>query len=158
MPSVLGLLEAREKKVREEVAQLREEAERVQAALDAAECALQRLTDARATVAEVLAEPLAEEVGQARAVVAGRVVPERAEGVGIEVLAPEYQQIMQVLAARDAAGGLRIKPIALALGWEMTPARIEGVRSRVRRLAARGWATELRPNVFTAPPPVSAAD
>ncbi|MGP3974362.1 hypothetical protein ACTWQF_10145 [Streptomyces sp. 8N114] len=33
MPSVLGLLEAREKKVREEVARLREEAERVRAAL-----------------------------------------------------------------------------------------------------------------------------
>lgn len=32
MPSVLGLLEAREKKIREEVARLREEAERVQAA------------------------------------------------------------------------------------------------------------------------------
>ncbi|MEU2264886.1 hypothetical protein ABZ568_00225 [Streptomyces olindensis] len=31
MPSVLGLLETREKKVREEVARLREEAERVQA-------------------------------------------------------------------------------------------------------------------------------
>ena len=32
VPSVLGLLEAREKKVREEVARLRDEAERVQAA------------------------------------------------------------------------------------------------------------------------------
>ncbi|MFJ3308495.1 hypothetical protein ACIPSA_36720 [Streptomyces sp. NPDC086549] len=57
MPSVLGLLEAREKRVREEIAGLREEAERVQAALGAAERALERLVDARATVAEVLAEP-----------------------------------------------------------------------------------------------------
>ncbi|MER7666370.1 hypothetical protein [Streptomyces sp. NPDC096193] len=38
MPSVLGLLEAREKKVREEVARLREEAEQVHAALGEAEC------------------------------------------------------------------------------------------------------------------------
>ncbi|MFE2972479.1 hypothetical protein ACFXKC_54875 [Streptomyces sp. NPDC059340] len=37
MPSVLGLLEAREKKVREEVARLRQEAERAQAALGEAE-------------------------------------------------------------------------------------------------------------------------
>ncbi|WP_405853695.1 hypothetical protein OG361_14495 [Streptomyces sp. NBC_00090] len=54
MPSVLGLLKAREKKVREEVARLRQEAERVQAALGEAERALQRLADARVTVAEVI--------------------------------------------------------------------------------------------------------
>ncbi|MFD7700599.1 hypothetical protein [Streptomyces caelestis] len=36
---------------------MQEEAERVQAALGEAERALQRLVDARATVAEVLAEP-----------------------------------------------------------------------------------------------------
>lgn len=55
MPSVLGLLEAREKKAREEVARVRVQAERVQAALGEAERALQRLADARMTVAEVLA-------------------------------------------------------------------------------------------------------
>ncbi|MER5547286.1 hypothetical protein ABT072_33725 [Streptomyces sp. NPDC002589] len=42
---MLGLLEAREKRVREEVAGLREEAERVQAALGDAERALQRLVE-----------------------------------------------------------------------------------------------------------------
>ncbi|WP_404953271.1 hypothetical protein [Streptomyces sp. 147326] len=47
MPSVLGMLEAREKKAREEVARLREEAERVQTALAAAENTLTRLADAR---------------------------------------------------------------------------------------------------------------
>ncbi|MEV0743128.1 hypothetical protein AB0I51_46070 [Streptomyces sp. NPDC050549] len=46
MASVLGLLEAREKMVREEIARLREEAERVQAALGEAERELQRLVDA----------------------------------------------------------------------------------------------------------------
>ena len=50
---MLGLLEAREKKVREEVARLREEAERVRAALDAAESTLARPSEARETVAEV---------------------------------------------------------------------------------------------------------
>ncbi|MFF4748001.1 hypothetical protein [Streptomyces sp. NPDC001268] len=55
VPSVLGLLEAREKKAREEVARVRVQAERVQAALGEAERALQRLADARMTVAEVLA-------------------------------------------------------------------------------------------------------
>ncbi|MEU0663945.1 hypothetical protein [Streptomyces lavendulocolor] len=81
MPSVLGLLEAREKEVREEVARLRDEAERVQAALDEAERALQRLADVRVTVAEVLAEPpcaVVEPVGSAGA---GAVVPRWTEGM-----------------------------------------------------------------------------
>ncbi|MFD8339411.1 hypothetical protein ACFV42_43395 [Streptomyces solisilvae] len=50
MPSVLGLLEAREKKVLEEVARLREEAERAQAALGDAERALQRRPKAKRLV------------------------------------------------------------------------------------------------------------
>lgn len=151
MPSVFGLLEAREKRVREEVVRLREEAERVQAALGEAERALARLADARVTVAEVLAdEPPARGAGPVRSAVAGSVVPPRAEGVGVEVLASEYQQILSVLGPPEAAEGMRVKQIALALGWEPTPARVERVRSRVRRLAARGWATELRPNVFGA--------
>lgn len=150
MPSVLGLLEAREKKVREEVARLRQEAERVQAALDAAESALERLAGARVTVAEVLAESPGEDAGPVRGAVAGSVVPHRAEGVGTEKLAAEYQQILSVLAATDTAEGMRVKQIAVSLGWETTPARVEGVRSRVKRLAARGWACEVRPNVLTA--------
>ncbi|WP_169316702.1 hypothetical protein [Actinacidiphila oryziradicis] len=50
------------------MARLREEAERVQAALDAAEHALARLAGARETVAEVLAEAPAgsEEPGSCR--------------------------------------------------------------------------------------------
>ncbi len=79
MSSVLGLLESREKKVREEVARLREEAERVQTALDAAEYALRRLADARETVTDVLAERTAEETGPAQETVAGSIVPHRAE-------------------------------------------------------------------------------
>ncbi|MFG2873891.1 hypothetical protein ACGFYU_02580 [Streptomyces sp. NPDC048337] len=137
MPSVLGLLEAREKSVREEVAWLREEAERVQAALGVAERALWRLELARVTVAEVPAEESsAGAAGTVRAAVAGSVVPQRAEGVGVEVLAPEYQQILAVLAAPEAVGGIRAKQIAVQLGWQTTPARVEGLRPRVKRLMA----------------------
>lgn len=66
------------------------------------------------------------------------------------MLAPEYQRILAVLALPEASDGLRVKPIVVRLGWETTPARVEGVRSRVRRLAARGWAPEVRQNVFAA--------
>ncbi|WP_274919523.1 hypothetical protein [Streptomyces sp. WZ-12] len=118
MPSVLGLLEAREKKVREEVARLREEAERVQTALDAAQAALDRLSAARETVAEVMTELPADQDGVVRDAVPRSVVPNRSEGVGAEVLAPEYRQILSVLAAPDTADGLRVKPIAVRLGRE----------------------------------------
>lgn len=138
MASVLGLLEAREKKVREEVARLREEAERVQAALVAAEGALVRLSGARETVAEVLGEQAAQGGELTRGAVAGSTVPHRGENAVVEVLAPEYQQILRVLAVPEAADGMRVKQILAGLGWEATPTRLEGVRSRVKRLAARG--------------------
>jgi hypothetical protein len=90
MPSVLCLLEAREKKVRAEVARLREEAERITTALCAAEAQLERLGQARETVTEVLAEPDAGTAGQVEAAaVMGSTVPHRVEGVGAQVLAPE---------------------------------------------------------------------
>ncbi|MBT2529803.1 hypothetical protein J7E91_31610 [Streptomyces sp. ISL-99] len=150
MPSVLGLLEAREKKIREEVAQLREEAERIMAALSAAEVQLERLGQARETVTEVLAEPVAETTGQVRAAAVPRsTVPHRVEGVGAEVLAPEYQRIMSVLATPEADGGMRARQTTIALGEPAIPARVEGVRSRLKRLAARGWATEVEPGLFT---------
>jgi hypothetical protein len=102
----------------------------------------------RVTVAEVLSEEPADDRGPARGAVAGSVVPPRGEGMGVEALAVEYQQILSVLDAPQAAQGMRVKPIALQLGGQVTPARIEGVRSRVKRLVARGWAIEVRPNVF----------
>ncbi|MFW6694850.1 hypothetical protein [Streptomyces sp. MAR4 CNX-425] len=137
MPSVLGLLEARRKRVREEVARLREEAERIAAALSAAGAQLRRLGRARETVTEVLAEPEATETVQVQAAVAGSAVPHRAEGVSVAVLAVEYQRVPSVLAAPGAADGLRAKQIALALGKPTAPARVEGVRSRLQRLSAR---------------------
>ncbi|WP_371658304.1 hypothetical protein [Streptomyces sp. NBC_00280] len=148
MPSVLGMLEAREKKVREEVARLREEADRVQAALVAAEGVLVKLAAARETVAEVLGEQAGQGGVLPRSVVAGSTVPHWGENAVAQVLAPEYQQILRVLAALEAAGGMRVKQILAGLRWEATPTRVEGVRSRVKRLAARGWAAEVAPNVF----------
>jgi hypothetical protein len=148
VPSVLGMLEAREKKVREEVARLREEADRVQAALVAAEGTLVKLAGARETVAEVLGEQAGQGCVLTRSAVAGSTVPHRGEKAVAQVLAPEYQQIPRVLVAPAAAGGMRVKQILAGLGWEATPTRVEGVRSRVKRLAARGWAIEAAPNVF----------
>jgi hypothetical protein len=92
MPSVLDLLEAREKKMREDVARLRQEAERVQAALGEVERALQRPVDARGPVAEVLTEPTSPAAGPAPRPVAGSVVPYRIEGMAASVLALDCQR------------------------------------------------------------------
>lgn len=147
VPSVLGLLEAREKKVREEVARLREEAERVQAALGEAERAIQRLADARVTVAEVLAAPprgVVEPVGSAVA-----VVPRRAEGMPASVLPAVYQRIMSVLESAAGREGMRCQHLAAALNLQAVPAKVEGLRSKAKRLVDRGWALQTQPGVFT---------
>ncbi|MFJ5779847.1 hypothetical protein [Streptomyces sp. NPDC093094] len=144
MPSVLGLLEAREKKVREEVTRLR-----VQAALGEAERALQRLADARVAVAEVLAEPpraVVEPVGSA---VAGAVVPRRAGGMTASALPADYQRIMAVLESAAGPEGMRCQQLAAALGLQTVPAKVEGLRSKAKRLVERGWALQTRPGVFT---------
>jgi hypothetical protein len=150
VPSVVGLLEAREKKVREEVARLREEAERVQAALAAAELTLQRLAQARETVAEVLDEPPSVVAEPARSVVAGSLVPRWAEGMAASVLAPDYQRIVSVLESEAGPEGMRCRQLATALGLDAVPAKVEGLRSKAKRLVERGWALQVRPGVFTA--------
>ncbi|GCB52961.1 hypothetical protein [Streptomyces sp. NL15-2K] len=99
MPSVLGLLEAREKGVREENARLREEAERVRAVLGEAERALERLVDARAT----LAEPPSAVAEPQRGSVEGSPVPHRSDGMAASVLAPDCQRIVSV---PESVGGL----------------------------------------------------
>ncbi|WP_406355248.1 hypothetical protein OHB56_22325 [Streptomyces sp. NBC_01635] len=150
MASVLGLLEAREKKAREEIARLREEAEQVQAALGEAERVLQRLVDARVTVAEVLAEPPSAVVEPQRGPVAGSVVPHRTGSMTASVLAPDYQRIVSVLESEAGREGMRCQQLARALGLQVVPAKVEGVRSRAKRLVERGWARQVRPGVFTA--------
>ncbi|WP_327359979.1 hypothetical protein [Streptomyces sp. NBC_01296] len=103
------------------------------------------------TVAEVPAEePSAGVAGLVRTSVAGSIAPHRAEGIRVEVLAPGYQQILAVLAAPEAAYGIRAKQLTVQLGWQTTATGVEGVRSQVKRLTARGWAAEPRPNVFGA--------
>ncbi|MFF1257459.1 MULTISPECIES: hypothetical protein [unclassified Streptomyces] len=142
MPSVLGLLEAREKTVREEV-------ERLRAALDEAESRLARLADASETVTEVLAEPPRRVVEAVADTVAGSVVPRRAAGMTASVLPPDYQRIVSVLELEAGREGMRCQQLAVALGLQSVPAKVEGLRSKAKRLVERGWALQVRPGVFT---------
>lgn len=66
-----------------------------------------------------------------------RLVPDRVEGMGVEVLTPEYRRIMEIVASSD--GPVMARDVAVALGRETTPAKVEPVRGQLRKLADRGW-------------------
>lgn len=66
-----------------------------------------------------------------------RLVPERVDGMGMEVLTSDYRRIMEIVA--DADGPVMAKDVARALGRELTPAKVEPVRGQLRKLADRGW-------------------
>lgn len=82
-----------------------------------------------------------EEAAAALAPVPGSTVPPWRDGLPVTVLAPGYQRIVGVLERQRAAGHgpLRVKEIAVELGLGATPAKVEGLRSKARRLAERGW-------------------
>ncbi|MFF9186470.1 hypothetical protein [Streptomyces misionensis] len=155
MPSVMGLLEERERAARQRV-------EALQAELQEAEAAWERFVVARQTVAEVLAEPPAGEkapltevaahrparVGKA---VPGSVVPAWREGLAPDSLAPDYQRLVEILADRGGEA-MDCRQLAADLGLEVVAAKVEGVRSKVKRLAARGWLVEERPGMFRTVP------
>jgi hypothetical protein len=150
MPSVIGLLEERERVAAQRVEVLREEADRVLAELRDAELDWERFVVSRETVVEVLAGPDgAERAGtqvpadpepspsSGGGAVPGAVAPAWREGFAVSVLSPEYQRITAVLAASDAA--LTCKELASGLGVEPVAAKVEGVRSKANRLVRRGW-------------------
>ncbi|MFF2821316.1 hypothetical protein ACFVT9_38060 [Kitasatospora cineracea] len=153
MPSVMGLLEERERVARQRV-------EALQAELQEAEAVWERFVIARQTVAEVLAEPPAgeeasptgvtgERPARVASAVPGSVVSAWREGLDTDVLAPDYQRLVEVLAGSGEE--MDCRQLAAALGLEVVPAKVEGVRSKVKRLAARGWLLEERPGMFSVP-------
>ncbi|MFE6869314.1 hypothetical protein ACFVFS_22520 [Kitasatospora sp. NPDC057692] len=157
MPSVMGLLEERERAARRRV-------EALQAEFREAEAVWERFVIARETVAEVLAEPCVggevapvvvagERPVRSAAAVPGSVVPHWREGLVPAVLAPDYRRIMDVLAGGSGPGGetTDCRRLAVALGLEPVPAKVEGVRSKAKRLAARGWPVETSPGLFSVP-------
>ncbi|MFF7859194.1 hypothetical protein [Streptomyces sp. NPDC007904] len=150
--SVLGMLQEREAVARVRVEGLREEAVRLAEVLEAAEIELDRRVIAREELLEALAVSAAEstavttaeaeeETVPSLAPVPGSIVPPWREGLPVTVLAPDYQQILGVLEQRRSTGQgpLRAKEIAVELGLGATPAKVEGLRSKARRLAERGW-------------------
>lgn len=166
MPSVMGLIEERELVARQRVESLRDEVDRVVAELQEAESVYERLVIAKETVSQVLSEADKSGVAQVREparltvpkpaadrpeTASGSVVPVQQNGVEVTVLAPDYQQIMHILTDRERSGQgpMICRQIAEAMNLEAVPAKIEGVRSKAKRLAARGWLEEKSPGAFS---------
>ena len=150
--SVLGKLEEREAAARVRVEGLREEAARLAEVLEAAEIELDRRVIAREELVEALTGSAAgstavttteaeEEAAPSLVLLPGSTVPPWREGLPVTVLAPDYQRILGVLEQQRSTGHgpLRAREIAVELGLGSTPAKVEGLRSRARRLAERGW-------------------
>ncbi|MEC3919153.1 hypothetical protein [Nocardia sp. CDC160] len=74
------------------------------------------------------------------------LVPQHGAGMQVSVLPEDYQDVLEVLA--DAGRPLRAGHIAAALGLEVAPAKVEGLRSKLKRLVARGWLDEQTPGLF----------
>lgn len=171
MTSVMGLLEEREAAARVRAEEVRAEAERVLAELAEAEAVLERRVIARTELAEALAAPAgaadvqAGEVGEAvvaattevaKIPVAGSVVPRWHPGASVDALAVDYRRIVELVeSAAVGAEGISAGEVTDRLGLEMVPAKIEGVRSKARRLAERGWLTRAATGRFTPRPSTS---
>jgi hypothetical protein len=166
MPSVVGLLEQHELAARRRVDGLREEADRIQAELAAAEQEWQEWAIARRRVNTVLdpddgAAPDTEVIPDPRdadaqsaprdAAKAKSQVPVWRQGLTWSVLSVDYQRILKALAdrARLHQGPLTCQEMAAAFGMDVVPARVEALRSKAKRLVARGWLAERQPGRFT---------
>lgn len=171
MPSVVGLLEQRELGARRRVDELREAADRIQAELAVAEREWKEWAIACSRVGEVLAPvdesgqdhapaeetvPTAEEqtgrTSQAPTAAKSKSqVPVWCEGLAWSVLSVDYQRILTALADRDRLrqGPLTCQEMAAAFGMDVVPARVEALRSKAKRLVARGWLAERQPGRFT---------
>ncbi|KUM68206.1 hypothetical protein [Streptomyces curacoi] len=169
MPSVVGLLEKHELAARRRVETLREEADRIEAELAVAEQEWQEWTIARKRVGVLLSARgdgsadavAAKEPGDTRtqaeappptaAAKPKSQVPVWRQGLAGAALSVDYQRIVQALADRVRLGQapLSCQELTALFGVEVVPARVEALRSKAKRLVARGWLAEPAPGRFT---------
>lgn len=73
------------------------------------------------------------------------------EGLALSALSVDYQRIVQLLADRARFGQrpLTCQEMAAAFGMDVVPARVEALRSKAKRLVARGWLAEPGAGRFT---------
>ena len=71
-------------------------------------------------------------------------------GLGASALPESYRDLLEVV--QDAGCPLRAVQIAAAAGLSTDKAKVEGLRAKLKRLAARGWlAEDAGPGLFGLP-------
>jgi hypothetical protein len=157
MGSLIEELRRREAAARAEADQLRSRIEELAEDLARAEEQVSRLAIAREEVTRVLEQPAgtglsgdagapAEEPGPGSPI--GLVtVPPWQEGAEASVLPQAYQDLLEVAA--DAGRPLRAAEFAVAAGLGTDRAKVEALRSKLKRLAGRGWLAEEPGGLFT---------
>ncbi|MFI6956576.1 hypothetical protein ACIBJI_24295 [Nocardia sp. NPDC050408] len=97
-------------------------------------------------VKPVAQQPVSGGVGSGIGLV---LVPPRRAGVEAAVLPGDYCDILAVLA-QGGVRGLRAGQVATELGIAATDrSKVEGLRSKLKRLVARGWAVQAPSGAFT---------
>lgn len=153
-------------RARRRVDRLREEVDRIQAELADAEQEWQEWVIARRRVSTVLA-PDGGNVVDEEAVSGPRDVDTRSapgqaarpksqvpvwrDRLAWSVLSMNYQSVLQALTDRHRLrqGPLTCQGMAVAFGLDAVPAKVEALRSKAKRLVARGWLAERQPGRFT---------
>jgi hypothetical protein len=160
MGSLIEELRRREASARAEADRLRSRVEELSEDLARAEEQVSRLAIAREEVARVLEVPAAAEppAGQdgrlagkpgPASPIGAVTVPPWQEGSQASVLPQSYQDLLEVAA--DAGRPLRAAEFAAAAGLGTDRAKVEGLRSRLKLLAARGWLAGVPGGLFTLP-------
>lgn len=152
MGSLIEELRRREAAARAEADRLRSRIEELAVELAGAEEQVSRLAIAREEVTRVLeepaaAEPAAEPELRPASPIGAVTVPPWQDGSEASVLPQSYRDLLEVAA--DAGRPLRAGEFAAAAGLGTGKAKVEGVRSKLRLLAARGWLAGVPGGLFT---------
>ncbi|XUL85521.1 hypothetical protein ACQ86D_01540 [Streptomyces galilaeus] len=163
MVSWLEELDRREVVAREEIAELRDQIEELAGRLAEREDVLSRLQITRETMTEILSGEETVSVAGAEAdageaeaeeprlptgsPVGVRLVPHWTPELAVGVLPGSYRDIVEVL--QDAVHPMRAHHLCAALGLSTDKSKVEGFRSKLKRLVERGWLTEEGPGLFT---------
>jgi hypothetical protein len=160
MGSLIDELQRREAAAWAEAEGLRGQIAQLSERLAGVEERLSRLVIARETVEEVLSEAGEQASAAADGTVPSRfghlspvgvlaVLPWRA-GLEASALPEAYRDLLEVV--EDAGRPLRAGQIAAAAGLSTDKAKVEGLRSKLKRLVERGWlAEEAGPGLFALP-------
>jgi hypothetical protein len=157
MGSLIEELKRQEEAARAEADRLRGQIEELAGALARAEERVTRLVITREEVARVLAEPSAAEPAGPSGAPAGEprpaspigavTVPPWREGTEASVLPRAYRDLLEVAAG--AGRPLRAGEFAAAAGLPTAKAKVEGLRSKLRLLAERGWLAPAPGGLYT---------